>query len=582
MTDAPPGSSRELSYFFTVPLRRWPTVLLTMLVFGVGALALLQVLATTASASATVNLNAFSADPFQDTRPVEQLIDMPAEVQVAESPAVISTAAQSLDREDDAADIGGGVEATGAVGGTTMTITYVGSSPAQAATVANAVARAYLEYRASEARERQGSVLRLINARLARAQSSLRAADERVSDARPGSVRAARAQSARTVYIARIADLTARKNSAATTVLLSGSLVDPATADEAVVSPRPGVVLPTALLLGLGLGLLLTFLEERLDKRLRRPSQLVDVARAPVLAMVSPHVYDERPSPTDVAALRLLRARMLAAVPGSAFSLLVVDLDGRSSLSRLGRHLAALVATSGLPVTMLRVGRVSDQLRREEVELENTAPAGGGGADRTLELAGSRRDPGHAANGAARHETELADSGHEPGRTDDGAAGRDVELADLMGADPGQPDGAAGREVELADPSHVDVRAGLTIEEVVDGEVALADTLEGPRVAQRVRELQRQGRAVIVAPAVSLERSEVIALARSVEAVVVVAHGSSSDHRDIAAMCEDARRSGAEVLGTIWCTKQRWWNRQRGYATSLDAVEHPRAVPAWQ
>lgn len=578
MTDAPPGSSRELSYFFTVPLRRWPTVLLTMLVFGIGALALLQVLATTASVSAAVNLNAFSADPFQDTRPVEQLIDMPAEIQVAESPAVISAAAQSLGREDDAADIRQGVEATGAVGGTTMTITYVGGSSAEAATVANAVARAYLEYRASAARERQGSALRLINERLTQARDRLAVVGERLSDARPGSRRDTRAESARTVLLGKIADLTARKNTTSTMVMSSGSVVDPAAADEAVVSPRPEVVLPTALLLGLGLGLLLTFLEERLDKRLRRASQLVDVARAPVLAMVSPQVYDERPSPTDVAALRLLRARMLAAVPGSAFSLLVVDIDERSSLSRLGRHLAALVATSGLPVTVLRVGRVSDQLRREEIELAETAPAGRGAADRTLELAGSRRDPGHADDGAARHETELAD----PVGTDDGAASRDIELADPMHGDHGQAEAASGREVELADPSHVDVRAGLTIEEVVDGEVALADTLEGPRVTQRVRDLQRQGRAVIVIPAVSLERSEVIALARSVEAVVVVAHGSSSDYRDIAAMCEDARRSGAEVLGTIWCTKQRWWNRQRGYATSLDAAEHPRAVPAWQ
>lgn len=557
MTDAPDGSSRDLNYFFAVPLRRWPTVLLTMLVFGVGALALLQVVPTTASASAAVNVNAFSAELFQDTRAVETLIDVPAETQVARSPAVIAAAAASLGREDDAADIREHVEATGTAGGTTITITYAGSSPDEAATVANTVALAYLEYRLSEAVERQRSALRLINERLAQARGRLAVVVERLSNARPGSRRETRSQSARTVLTGKIASLTTQKDTTSTMVMSPGTLVDPATAEAAEVFPRPGLVIPPALLLGFAIGLLLTFLEERLDKRLQRPSQLVDAAQAPVLAMVSPGAYDATPSTEDVAQLRLVRARVLAAVSSEAFSLLLVDIDERSSLNRLGRHLAALVATSGLPVTMMRVGRVSDELRREEIELVDTAPGSGEATGRTLELA-------HAV------------------RADGGTAGSVIELADPRHDSVPVDEGTAGRQLELADQEYADDRAGLEIEQVVDGEVSLTDTLQDPRVTQRVRQLQRQGRAVIVTPAGPLERSEVIALARSVEAVVVVVHGSHADRRDIAAMCEDARRSGARVLGTIWCTKQAWWKRQRGYATSVDGVEQPGAVAVWQ
>jgi len=500
MTDAPAGSSRELSYFFAVPLRRWPVVLLTTLVFGLGALALLRVVPTSATASATVSLDAFSADLFPDAQPVDQTIDVAAESEVARSPEVIAAAAESLGRKEDAEAIRAGVDASGAAGGTTVTLTYQGSTAAEATDIVNSVADAYLQYRASRAMERQASALRLINDRLKEARAALDVVNARLSEARPGSTAAANAESARTVLTGQLADLTSRQNTASTMVMTSGEVIDPAEAKDAEIFPRPELFVATALLLGLAVGMLLAFLEERLDRKLRRESQLVAAAGAPVLAVLSPRVYDVHASGEDLEQLRLLRARLLAAVEDNVFSVMLIDVDDRPSLSRLGRHLATLVATAGLPVTMLRVGRVDDRLRQEERD--------------ALE---SMREDGHGEN--------------------------------------------------------------LAIEQIADADIDLVDAFHGPRVTQRVGDLQKRGRIVVVVPAEPLERSEIIMLSHGVEAVLVVGHHGRSYHRDLAALCDDARASGAMVVGSVLCTKQRGSKRRRGYVRSTTGVEQP--VPAW-
>lgn len=500
MTDVPGGSSRGSSHLFTVPLRRWPVVLLTTLVFGLGALALLRVVPTSAIASATVSLDGFSAELFPDERPVNQAVDVAAESEVARSPAVIAAAAKALGRGEDAAAIRAGVDTEGALGGTTLTVAYTGSTPAEAADVVNAVAGAYLEYRASTAMQRQSSALRLINERIREIRDALTAADVRLSEARPGSTDAINAQSVRTVLTGQLADLTARQNTAATMVMTPGSLVAPAEREEAEVSPSPGLVVPTALLAGLVVGMLLALLEERLDNRLRRESQLADAAGAPVLAVLSPRVYDTHPPDEDLEQLRWLRARLLTAVEENAFSILLIDVDDREFLSRLGRHLAVLVAAAGLPVTMLRVGHVEDRLRQEERD--------------ALELMSEQ----------------------------------------------GRPE-------------------SLEIEQIADAEIDLVDAFHGPRVTQRVRDLQGRSRIVVVAPAGPLERSEIIMLSHGVEAVLIVGHDGRSYHRDLADMSDDARASGAEVLGSVLCAKRRRSRPRRGHARSTKGIEQP--VPAW-
>ena len=390
MSSTVTDSSHELYHFFAVPRRRWGVVVSTALVTGAVSVLLLSVLPSNHTAAATVSINSFSSELFDTTRPVDQLIDISGELKIATSATIADQAAEDLGRPEDAAQIRGGLDATGATGDTTVTLLYTSTSAADAAEVVNAVALAYLDFRGRAATERQTAALSLVRDRLEELRSQLVTVNRLLSEASPGSAQATAAQSDRTVLVGQITDLTTRENGFSTTVLDPGALVRPATPDQVTESPRPALVVAGAVMLGLVVGLVLSFVRDRRDSRLRDAPHLGEVTGAPVLGSVPSSAYEPGLRAVDAVPLRLVRARLLARLGGAPSSLLVLDLGRRPAMSRLGRHLVSLICAAGRPVTMLRAGSVPPPTFAEEAAV--VARARGGGSMLQVVEIGSEAD----------------------------------------------------------------------------------------------------------------------------------------------------------------------------------------------
>ena len=69
------GQYVELGHYTRVLRQRWPLVVLGMLLGVLGGLGYLAVAPQHVQATAVVNLNVISSEPFNDTRPESQLID---------------------------------------------------------------------------------------------------------------------------------------------------------------------------------------------------------------------------------------------------------------------------------------------------------------------------------------------------------------------------------------------------------------------------------------------------------------------------------------------------------------------------
>lgn len=387
MSDTLAEPSHDLRHFFVVPRRRWRVVVATALIIGAVSVALLTVWPKTYTATATVSLEAFSTQLFDTSRPVDQLIDIPGEIKIATSAVVADRAAEDLGRPEDAAAIRDSIEASGAPGDTTLTLAATATSADDAVETANAVAAAYLDHRQEAATERRDVALSLVRDTVGGLRAQLVNVNRRLSEASPGSRQAAEATSDRTVLVGQLSDLTTRQNAIATTVLAPGEVVGPATSERVEESPRPALVIGSGVLLGLVVGLLLAFVRDRSDTRLRDAEHLGEVTRAPVLGAIAPSAYGAQLAAADAAQLRLVRARLLAALGDTPFSLLVLDLGRRPTLNRLGGHLAALVAATGRPVTLLRAGAAPPSTRAEDAAVFGRTTADGETALQIRELA---------------------------------------------------------------------------------------------------------------------------------------------------------------------------------------------------
>lgn len=346
------------TYAFVVR-RQW-RIIAACAALGIAAGALaIAVMPRTYTASATVQANVISQNAFNPNQADSRLFDAATEISIARSEVVISDASEAIPGVDDS-EIRGNVEVTVASDSTVVTIDYTAASRSDARAGADAIADAYLAYRGRSADERLAAAIAGIDVYLEQLQRDLDAAEAELAAAAPGSPEAARAEAVRSSATLEVQTLTAQRADLVSVDTTGGSVLSTSTASGVGVSPSPSVFVLTGVAAGLALGIVLAFLVDPRDRRLRNTGELARASNAPVLA-VDASDGDRRD------AARVLRERILAATGEGTTRILLLDATGAAHLADVAYDIAEVIAAA--PRRSLFIGwEMSDESRSELIQ----------------------------------------------------------------------------------------------------------------------------------------------------------------------------------------------------------------------
>jgi len=182
-----------------------------------------------------------------------------------------------------------------------LLIAYSDTDPEVAQRGANAFARAFLDVREEQAAD---ELIRLSSSYLEEIEAleqDLDEASETMAENPPFSASWRIAQSRRYYIREEIIGLRTRLSVLRTTDIDPGEVIVRASRPSAPAGPGPVIVTASGLLLGLFLGIVIAFLRDRVDERLRGRIDVQATARAPVLAVIPEH-----PGWTDPSSARLI------------------------------------------------------------------------------------------------------------------------------------------------------------------------------------------------------------------------------------------------------------------------------------
>jgi len=274
----------------------------------------------------TIGVITQSADPTLDVETANQLID---------SPAVAVRAADALGDGESANDLLGVTSVAPIPESNIVTVTASGPSPEAAANRANAFAQAAIVERRQTIAANIDSVLPQLRGDLSTEVSE--GAVEAISDT--------------------IAALVAFRASGNATMQVETVALPPTSPS----SPRTGLVLVAALIVGLGLGIAFAFAAQILDPHLRREEQLRSLYSLPVLARIPKErsrqgpLTPERLSPMAREGYRTLRAAVAAASRDERGprSILIGGSGPSEGKSTTAINLAASLALAGHSVILI-------------------------------------------------------------------------------------------------------------------------------------------------------------------------------------------------------------------------------------
>jgi polysaccharide biosynthesis transport protein len=254
-----------------------------------------------------------------------------------------------------------------------MEVKYVDPDPATAADLANAFAAAYVEFRSEQTIDQFQAAAASVQRRIDGIQENLSSLNQKIQETKDISSRAT-LQAQRDALVASLGVLQERLlevQSNASVAQGGAQVVQRAGQPRSPVSPNKSRDAVLALLVGLGLGIGLAFLRERLDDRIKTRQEIERRLGAPVIAAVprigtwrrsdAPQlVMRSNPKSPVAEAYRTLATNVLYAASRQQLKVLMVT----SSLGGDGKS----TTSSNLAVALARAGKrvivVSADLRR--------------------------------------------------------------------------------------------------------------------------------------------------------------------------------------------------------------------------
>jgi polysaccharide biosynthesis transport protein len=380
-----------------------------------------------------------------------------------------------------------------------MEIAYSDPDPNRAYMAAGAFADAYLEFRTRQALNAALRVTSDIQRRIDERLAELEEINEVIASATPGSVDHQNALYRREVIVGQLSVLETQQASVSAPTLDAGSVIGRRRPTEPS-SPSYPLNLALGLFFGGFLGVVVAFVRDRMDDRIRETTELERSARAPTLATV-PAVkaaemnglasYDDS-NPALAESYRRLRNSVHLLARAERLRILMIT----SAVEQEGKTTTAANLAISLAMMGRKVVLVSADLRRprlhELLDVEN----------------------GAGVEGVLRGATSLADA----------VQATDIENLLILPSGP--------------TPQH-------------PGEL-----LSPERAGPLFKELAKSADYVIVDSPPALLVADTMSMAPYVDAVILIAREGTTTRREIELARDSFEQAGARVLGTVFTNHQ--------------------------
>ena len=278
-------------------------------------------------------------------------INLDTEAQLVASTAVASSAGELLHSAGPADRLAANVTVSVPANTSVLVITYSAPTARGAQSGSHAFAEAYLKNRQNSAESDLAQQIATLNDKVTQLNGQLAAINSQLAPLKGSDPDRANLDSQRSTVANQINSLSSRVNQLATTTVTAGRIIRDAEVPAAPVKPNRPINLASGAMIGLVLGVGGALLRERLDKRVRRASDLrrLDV---PVIAAIPNRV---RPRLDDVFApfgtggrvFNRLRNEVLASAPAPAAG------DTRAALG--GQVVVVAGASRGASSTVVAV-----------------------------------------------------------------------------------------------------------------------------------------------------------------------------------------------------------------------------------
>jgi polysaccharide biosynthesis transport protein len=378
-----PNGSVELRDYLAVFKRQFALILAIALLGAAAAAAYTFRRTPVYESNASVLVRAITTNAFDPGSRVDQQLNMFNQRQLAQSEPVAAIAAKSLGTTATPAQLLEHVRVDVPANSQILRIRYRDTVPLTAQRGADAFATAYLAFREADARAQAKASQTSIQRDVARLQKEASEAEQAISD--PGADSNARqaAQARLTSINNRLQPLLAQLNGFLSLDFTPGTVIAPAALPDSPASPNSRLDVGIGLLVGLFLGVVLAFVRDRTDDRLRGREDLAERLDRPVLATVPPlskrvrregklrwkrrHknslVTLEQPNSPAAESYRTLRTRLARlASQLDINSVMVVSAGVGEGKSTTAANLAVVLSETGKDVLL-----VSADLRRPRV-----------------------------------------------------------------------------------------------------------------------------------------------------------------------------------------------------------------------
>lgn len=350
---APDQASVDLSYYAAVLRRRWKLAAFGLVVGILASVAVLYVQPHRATASALVNVNPIADNAFSSSRPASDLLVPETEQAMARSTEVVTRVSDLSVTTVSPAEVRANMVATLLPESTVLRIDYTAPTAREAADGAALVSQEYLAYRSSVAQERIELAVDQLEKRRKKLNTDLVDANQEAAAAEDGPGKAASESRAQSVQ-ADLTSVNSQVNQLRAISTSGGTIISHPDSDRVAIAPNRPMMLFSGVLGGLLLALVLPFLANAFDRRVRDPH---DVARAGGGAVVATLTEPQAVVPAgeeDADQIRALRERLMAVMATSSPVVVVADVGTRASLpGDLAANLAVLVADAGRDTTLL-------------------------------------------------------------------------------------------------------------------------------------------------------------------------------------------------------------------------------------
>jgi Mrp family chromosome partitioning ATPase len=317
MTYSQQADSMEPAEFLPVLRRRWWIIIGMLIVGGAAAVGYLKVAHKEYTATASVYVTATGADTSQVSGGrTSGTVDMDSEAQLVQSITVATIAAHTLHTTAPPAGLTHHVTVTVPANSEVLQISCTQHTADLAATCAQAFANAYLQNRSATSTNELNAQLKSLRAQVAPLQGDVANLQGKIASLPTNSPDRATAQAQLSTDQSQLSALTHQIGvlSGQQADSSGGSIITSAVPPTAPTTPKRLLILPSGLIAGLLLGLLLAFWVDRRDKRIHGAADLQRGQDLPVLAALPTKQRNPQPA---LATPRSQAGRMFAQLADS-------------------------------------------------------------------------------------------------------------------------------------------------------------------------------------------------------------------------------------------------------------------------